>query len=139
MKSCTVLYEIWYFDTNIANYWQVAKRFIETALYYSKELAIGDGPQGPFDQFMRLKGNNHHFGSRRHGMFDPNTLFLYAVTDSKMNTKWERSIVDAVTAAIEGGATIVQLRFTFLAYMLIKFFSRLYTVYCTLLAYLYTT
>jgi hypothetical protein len=31
-----------------------------------------------------------------------------------MNKKWGRSIKDAVKAAIEGGATIVQLRLSFL-------------------------
>jgi hydroxymethylpyrimidine kinase/phosphomethylpyrimidine kinase/thiamine-phosphate diphosphorylase len=43
--------------------------------------------------------------------FNPDDLFLYAVTDSGMNKKWGRSIKDAVKAAIEGGATIVQLRY----------------------------
>jgi hydroxymethylpyrimidine kinase / phosphomethylpyrimidine kinase / thiamine-phosphate diphosphorylase len=46
-------------------------------------------------------------------MFNPDDLFLYAVTDSGMNKKWGRSIKDAVKAAIEGGATIVQLRSLF--------------------------
>jgi hypothetical protein len=46
-------------------------------------------------------------------MFNPDDLFLYAVTDSRMNKKWGRSIKDAVKAAIEGGATIVQLRSLF--------------------------
>ena len=43
--------------------------------------------------------------------FNPSDLFLYAVTDSRMNKKWGRSITDAVKAAIDGGATIIQLRF----------------------------
>ncbi|XP_042507093.1 thiamine biosynthetic bifunctional enzyme TH1, chloroplastic isoform X2 [Macadamia integrifolia] len=54
---------------------KIAKRFVETALDYSKDLPIGNGPQ-----------------------------------DSGMNNKWGRSISDAVKAAIEGGATIIQLR-----------------------------
>jgi hydroxymethylpyrimidine kinase/phosphomethylpyrimidine kinase/thiamine-phosphate diphosphorylase len=33
------------------------------------------------------------------------------VTDSRMNKKWGHSIKDAVRSAIEGGATIVQLRY----------------------------
>jgi len=44
-------------------------------------------------------------------MFNPKDLLLYAVTDSGMNRKWGRSIAEAVKAAVEGGATIVQLRF----------------------------
>ncbi|KAI6678738.1 hypothetical protein NL676_039534 [Syzygium grande] len=42
-------------------------------------------------------------------VLDPSDLFLYAVKDSGMNRKWGRSIEDAVQAAIEGGATIIQL------------------------------
>lgn len=37
-------------------------------------------------------------------------LRLYAVTDARMNGKHGRSLLQAVTAAIEGGASIVQLR-----------------------------
>ncbi|XP_023645275.1 thiamine biosynthetic bifunctional enzyme TH1, chloroplastic isoform X2 [Capsella rubella] len=50
---------------------KVAKRFVDNALDYSKNMVIGTG---------------------------------------RMNKKWNRSIVDAVKAAIEGGATIIQLR-----------------------------
>lgn len=46
-------------------------------------------------------------------MFNPNDLLLYAVTDSTMNRKWGRTIAEAVKAAVEGGATIVQLRFVY--------------------------
>lgn len=84
---------------------QVAKRYIEAALSYSKNIAIGGGRQGPVDHLLKLKSNVQ----RR--PFDPCDLFLYAVTDSRMNKRWGRSIVDAVKAAIEGGATIIQLRF----------------------------
>ncbi|XP_031272385.1 thiamine biosynthetic bifunctional enzyme TH1, chloroplastic-like isoform X1 [Pistacia vera] len=84
---------------------KVAKRFIETALDYSKDLVIGNGPQGPFDHLLRLKNT-----SCRQEAFNPSDLFLYAVTDSGMNKKWGRSITDAVKSAIEGGATIIQLR-----------------------------
>ncbi|XP_009766916.1 thiamine biosynthetic bifunctional enzyme TH1, chloroplastic isoform X1 [Nicotiana sylvestris] len=83
---------------------KVAKRYIEAALSYSKNIAIGGGRQGPVDHLLKLKSNVQ----RR--PFDPCDLFLYAVTDSRMNKRWGRSIVDAVKAAIEGGATIIQLR-----------------------------
>lgn len=84
----------------------MAKRYIETALVYSKDLFIGNGPQGPFDHLLRLKST-----SCRREAFNPSDLFLYAVTDSRMNKRWGRSITDAVKAAIAGGATIIQLRF----------------------------
>ncbi|PIA56493.1 hypothetical protein AQUCO_00700673v1 [Aquilegia coerulea] len=87
---------------------QVAKRFVETALDYSKDIEIGSGPQGPFDHFSKLRRSVYKSSVRRG--FDPNDLLLYAITDSGMNKKWARSITDAVKAAIEGGATIVQLR-----------------------------
>ncbi|KAI4341994.1 hypothetical protein MLD38_026658 [Melastoma candidum] len=82
---------------------KASKQYVETSLLYSKDISIGNGPQGPFDHFLRLKG-------QRQQPFDPNVLFLYAVTDSGMNSKWNRPIANAVREAIEGGATIVQLR-----------------------------
>uniref|UniRef100_A0A1J3CYI1 Thiamine biosynthetic bifunctional enzyme TH1, chloroplastic n=1 Tax=Noccaea caerulescens TaxID=107243 RepID=A0A1J3CYI1_NOCCA len=86
---------------------KVAKRFVDNALDYSKDIVIGSGKQGPFDHFFSLKKDPQ---SCRCTAFNPDDLFLYAVTDSRMNKKWNRSVVDAVKAAIEGGATIVQLR-----------------------------
>ncbi|KAF7126622.1 hypothetical protein RHSIM_Rhsim11G0127400 [Rhododendron simsii] len=87
---------------------RIAKRYVETALDYSKDIAIGNGLQGPFDHLLKLKSDVRN--SCRPRPFDPDDLFLYAVTDSGMNKKWGRSIRDAVKAAIEGGATIIQLR-----------------------------
>ncbi|KAB5563718.1 hypothetical protein DKX38_003772 [Salix brachista] len=87
---------------------RVAKRYVETALEYSKDILIGNGIQGPFDHLLKLKSGSHSF--RRKDAFNPSDLFLYAVTDSGMNKKWGRSMVDAVAEAIQGGATIVQLR-----------------------------
>ena len=86
----------------------MAKNFVESALHHSKDLIIGNGPQGPFDHLFRLKCTPYNVGSQQR--FNPDSLFLYAVTDSRMNKKWGHSIEDAVKAAIEGGATIVQLR-----------------------------
>lgn len=87
----------------------MAKCFVETALDYSKDIVIGSGPQGPFDHLLRLKSTSRQ--SHRAEAFNPSDLFLYAVTDSGMNKKWGRSITDAVKTALEGGATIIQLRF----------------------------
>ncbi|KAL9246147.1 hypothetical protein vseg_019720 [Gypsophila vaccaria] len=87
---------------------RLAKRFVDTALDYGKDMAIGRGPQGPFDHFLKLKSAADRSDAPR--AFRPEDLFLYAVTDSRMNKKWGRSIADVVRAAIDGGATIVQLR-----------------------------
>ncbi|ESW20523.1 hypothetical protein PHAVU_006G216300 [Phaseolus vulgaris] len=87
---------------------KTAKHFIDVALDYSRDLPIGSGVQRPFDHFLKLKNINQSSG--RQNMFNPNDLLLYAVTDSTMNRKWGRTIAEAVKAAVEGGATIVQLR-----------------------------
>lgn len=81
---------------------------MESALRYSKDIVIGNGPQGPFDHLFRIK--NHEYNASQKSPFKADNLFLYAVTDSRMNKKWGRSITEAVRACIEGGATIVQLR-----------------------------
>lgn len=101
---------------------QIAKHYVESALEYSKDILIGEGDQGPFDHILKLK--NHALDQSMPRQFDPSSLLLYAVTDSRMNKKWGRSMSDAVQAAIEGGATIVQLRFDFNAP--IPFSSSLY-------------
>ncbi|XP_004140412.1 thiamine biosynthetic bifunctional enzyme TH1, chloroplastic isoform X1 [Cucumis sativus] len=87
---------------------KASKQFIERALRYSKDINIGHGPQGPFDHLCCLK--NREPSSYSQGCFNPADLFLYAVTDSGMNERWDRSITDAVKDAVEGGATIVQIR-----------------------------
>ncbi|XP_078156482.1 thiamine biosynthesis protein [Carex rostrata] len=87
---------------------KAAKAFVESALHYSKDIAMGSGPQGPFDHLFRLKSSPYNVEPRL--KFNPDDLFLYAVTDSGMNGKWGRSMTDAVKAAIKGGATIIQLR-----------------------------
>ncbi|GFP99216.1 thiamine biosynthetic bifunctional enzyme th1 chloroplastic [Phtheirospermum japonicum] len=78
---------------------KIAKRYVESALDYSKDILIGQGRQGPFDHLLKLK-NNALPCSRR--PFDPSDLRLYAVTDSRMNKKWGRPMSDAVKAAVEG-------------------------------------
>lgn len=84
-----------------------SKRFVEEALESSQDFFIGNGPQGPFNHFFKLIDTETSPTKRR---FKPNDLLLYAVTDSGMNKKWGRSISEAVRAAIEGGATLIQLR-----------------------------
>ncbi|XP_020705036.1 probable thiamine biosynthetic bifunctional enzyme, chloroplastic [Dendrobium catenatum] len=87
---------------------QAAKSFVKSALLYSKDLMIGNGPQGPFDHLFMLKNQLNNYAPK--WTFNANSLLLYAVTDSRMNKKWARSITEAVKASIEGGATIIQLR-----------------------------
>ncbi|KAH0434499.1 hypothetical protein IEQ34_026803 [Dendrobium chrysotoxum] len=87
---------------------QAAKSFVKSALLYSKDLMIGNGPQGPFDHLFMLKNQLNNYAPK--WSFNANSLLLYAVTDSRMNKKWARSITEAVKASIEGGATIIQLR-----------------------------
>lgn len=89
---------------------------MQSALLHSKDLMIGNGVQGPFDHLFMLK---KHAQKLR---FNANSLLLYAVTDSQMNRKWARSITEAVKASIEGGATIIQLRF-FTMFLIIIFCS----------------
>ncbi|XP_020599276.1 probable thiamine biosynthetic bifunctional enzyme, chloroplastic [Phalaenopsis equestris] len=87
---------------------QAAKSFVERALLYSKDLMIGNGPQGPFDHLFMLKNQQNNYAQK--SRFNANSLLLYAITDSRLNRKWNRSITEAVKASIEGGATIIQLR-----------------------------
>ncbi|KAL6964393.1 beta ketoadipyl CoA thiolase, th1, variant 2 [Sarracenia purpurea var. burkii] len=108
---------------------KVAKRYVEAALDYGKAIAIGNGLQGPFDHLLKFKSNAQN--SCRRQAFNPGDLFLYAVTDSAMNKKWGRSITGAVKAAIEGGATIVQLRLVATnVQLLLLFFSSRSVVLC---------
>ncbi|CAN6442264.1 unnamed protein product [Victoria cruziana] len=86
---------------------QAAKQFVEQALEHSQEFLIGSGPQKPFNHLFMLQTGDVN---QPRNQFKPANLFLYAVTDSGMNKKWGRSISEAVKAAIEGGATIIQLR-----------------------------
>ncbi|KAK8952056.1 hypothetical protein KSP39_PZI004554 [Platanthera zijinensis] len=88
---------------------QAAKSFVESALLFSKDLVIGSGPQGPFDHLYRMKKHQNDINGPN-SRFSADSLLLYAVTDSRMNRKWSRSMAEAVKASIEGGATIVQLR-----------------------------
>ncbi|KVH93499.1 hypothetical protein Ccrd_004461, partial [Cynara cardunculus var. scolymus] len=72
---------------------KVAKRYVESVLKFSKDITIGDGPQGPLDHLFKLKRNVYH--SRKLRPLDHDDLFLYAVTDSGMNRKWGHTITDS--------------------------------------------
>lgn len=84
-----------------------AKRYLSEVLEESATLKIGEGKQGPVNHLFKL---SNWESSSQQSKFRPESLLLYAVTDSSMNKSWGRSTSDAVRGAIEGGATIVQIR-----------------------------
>ncbi|XP_002991097.2 thiamine biosynthetic bifunctional enzyme TH1, chloroplastic [Selaginella moellendorffii] len=85
-----------------------AKEYVAKALEHSSSIKIGGGAQGPMNHFFQLADWGKL--SSRQCRFDPRKLFLYAVTDSGMNKRWDRSTPAAVEQAIQGGATIIQIR-----------------------------
>lgn len=85
--------------------------YVGKVIKYSAELRIGRGVQGPMDHFRGHSYTDDVTGSSARGRFKGEDLLLYAVTDSGMNRKWGRSTEAAVRAAIEGGATFLQIRF----------------------------
>lgn len=87
---------------------QAAKSYLSEVLEASANLKIGEGKQGPVNHLFKLSNWEKGLSQRN---FQPESLRLYAVTDSSMNKRWNRSTSDAVRGAIEGGATIVQIRF----------------------------
>ncbi|MEW5307449.1 MAG: hypothetical protein WDW36_009844 [Sanguina aurantia] len=78
-----------------------ARAYLHAALRVSAPLQIGSGVQRPF---------NHGWAVADWRARPACDLRVYAVTDEDCNAKCGRSLVDAVTAAVAGGATIVQLR-----------------------------
>eukprot|EP00246_Nothoceros_aenigmaticus_P018218 TRINITY_DN9451_c0_g2_i1.p1 TRINITY_DN9451_c0_g2~~TRINITY_DN9451_c0_g2_i1.p1 ORF type:complete len:338 (-),score=55.15 TRINITY_DN9451_c0_g2_i1:109-1122(-) len=84
-----------------------AKQYVAKVLQHSANFQIGKGLQGPMDHLLMI--SHRGTGSAR-DKFKGEDLLLYAVTDSSMNRKWGRSTTEAVQAAIEGGATFLQIR-----------------------------
>ncbi|KXZ50218.1 hypothetical protein GPECTOR_17g855 [Gonium pectorale] len=100
-----------------------AREALQRALRESAPLALGSGVQRPFHHLHMLPPHAQPqpqpqpgsawggWGLRR---ADPaavrRAMRLYAVTDPHCNQKTGRSLVEAVTLAVRGGATIVQLR-----------------------------
>ncbi|KAL2641906.1 hypothetical protein R1flu_009493 [Riccia fluitans] len=85
---------------------QAAKEYVKETIQRSSKLTIGGGSQGPLNHLHRL----NHWERLGQSHFKPESLLLYAVTDSSMNERWGRSTSEAVKEVIEGGATIVQIR-----------------------------
>lgn len=86
---------------------QAAKKYLAEVLEQSATLKLGEGAQGPVNHLFKLSNWGKTSQQRK---FRPESLFLYAVTDSSMNRRWGRSTSEAVRGAIEGGATIIQIR-----------------------------
>ncbi|KAK9904248.1 hypothetical protein WJX75_007665 [Coccomyxa subellipsoidea] len=83
---------------------QAAKAYVSGALQASAALRIGSGSQTPFNHgYATADWSAQEQASRL-------DLRLYAVTDPRQNERMRRSNVEAVSAAIDGGITVVQLR-----------------------------
>ncbi|CAI5502235.1 unnamed protein product, partial [Closterium sp. Naga37s-1] len=84
-----------------------AKAYLSHILAKSLPITMGSGPQGPLNHLPLVC----HFGlPNARAAFHPAQLRLYAVTDSRMNKAWGRSVGDAIREAIAGGATLLQIR-----------------------------
>ncbi|KAF8066297.1 TH1 [Scenedesmus sp. PABB004] len=91
-----------------------AKAYLTHALAGSAGLALGAGPQRPFHHgagFAR-RAEPAPRAAALAGPRRPNgaDLRAYVVTDPACNARAGRTLLDAVAAAVAGGATVVQLR-----------------------------
>ncbi|KAF5829310.1 Phosphomethylpyrimidine kinase-domain-containing protein [Dunaliella salina] len=97
-----------------------ASQYLHAALWNSKASHIGKGAQRPFNHgwmladWHRRTFPSYNVEGMAHQTADPKfvrrMLWLYAVTDPDLNQRHGRSLRNAVTAAIAGGATMVQVR-----------------------------
>ncbi|CAI6002765.1 unnamed protein product, partial [Closterium sp. NIES-65] len=86
---------------------QDAKAYLSHILAKSLPITMGSGLQGPLNHLPLVC----RFGlPNSRAAFHPAQLRLYAVTDSRMNKTWGRSVGDAIREAIAGGATFLQIR-----------------------------
>ncbi|KFM23831.1 Thiamine-phosphate synthase [Auxenochlorella protothecoides] len=91
-----------------------AKRYLWRTLERSRGLPLGDGPQRTMnfgwataDWAADLAAAGVPMPPRVPNAAD---LRLYAITDPALNERAARSLIDAVRLAIDGGATLVQVR-----------------------------
>lgn len=92
---------------------EAAKEYLTGVLEGSAGLRLGGGRQGPLNHFSgrpRPELQPHPGRDSPRAKFRPEDLMLYAVTDPRMNARWQRTLCDAVAAAIDGGATFLQIR-----------------------------
>jgi hydroxymethylpyrimidine kinase / phosphomethylpyrimidine kinase / thiamine-phosphate diphosphorylase len=83
---------------------RLAQRYVAMVLAGSVALQLGWGPQGAMDHSLRICTQARLFPQLP-------DFRLYAVTDSGINGRYGRSLREAVTAAIAGGATMIQVRY----------------------------
>ena len=94
----------------------LARAYLQSVLANSAASSLGNGKNGPM-----LHYSSHTTPSSVHGQhgdtcsgFEKKTnkldLSLYAVTDTTLNARHGCSVVDVVTEAVAGGATVIQLR-----------------------------
>ncbi|CAD7702786.1 unnamed protein product [Ostreobium quekettii] len=84
-----------------------AKEYITDVLKSSKGIRTGRGAQQPLNHGSAIVD----WGAQvRKPSVQLRDLRLYAVTDSRMNRKRNRSMTEAASLAISGGASIIQLR-----------------------------
>ena len=97
----------------------LAKAYLVGALEASAGLTIGQGPHGPLHHSYAAHAwpppppTRVGTPSSMPNAASPRArldLSVYAITDAKLNAKHGRSMSAAVRAAIEGGATIIQVR-----------------------------
>jgi len=85
-----------------------AKAYVVDILRKSKGIKTGTGVQQPMNHGATFVDWSLQVGSSTGGgRLD---LRLYAVTSSSVNRKWDRCTADAVSLAISGGASIIQIR-----------------------------
>jgi hydroxymethylpyrimidine kinase / phosphomethylpyrimidine kinase / thiamine-phosphate diphosphorylase len=87
-----------------------ARAFLQALLAASVPVSLGRGGHGPMNHSFAVDDYVGGGSSGSKAAPLPLDLRLYAVTDPRMNAAHGRSLVDAVAAAIAGGATVVQLR-----------------------------
>ncbi|GMH40121.1 hypothetical protein BSKO_08025 [Bryopsis sp. KO-2023] len=90
-----------------------AREYLLKALSASTSLQIGTGVQRPFNHGYKTtdwsKGGNVEV-QRSSSKHVGDALKVYAVTDPDCNARMGRSLAEAVREAIDGGATMVQIR-----------------------------
>eukprot|EP01025_Chloroclados_australasicus_P004395 TRINITY_DN11076_c0_g1_i1.p1 TRINITY_DN11076_c0_g1~~TRINITY_DN11076_c0_g1_i1.p1 ORF type:complete len:274 (+),score=32.46 TRINITY_DN11076_c0_g1_i1:3-824(+) len=83
------------------------RRLTRWLLQLFKSLPPGQGPQGAMDHGALMEGRQAAGCRCQCARID---YSLYAVTDSGMNAASGRSMADAISGAVAGGATMVQIR-----------------------------
>ena len=101
---------------NVITAVHLARAYLQSVLANSATSSLGNGKNGPM-----LHYSPHTTPSSAHGQHGDTCtgterklnkldLSLYAVTDSALTVRHGRSVVDVVTEAVAGGATVIQLR-----------------------------